>query len=75
VRRRLLGHLGKLVAEDVKKTSLRQGDEYKTGYGNVVAETQIGSLPAGNHICNSSFQLLVRGIGGTFVHGTFACLS
>lgn len=63
-----------MVEEDVQKTSLRQVDEDKTGYGSVVAETQIGSLPAGNHICNSGFQILVRGIRGTCVEGTFACL-
>ena len=47
------------------KRSLRRGDEGKTGYGNVVAETQTGSLPAWNHICNSGFQLVVGGTRGT----------
>jgi hypothetical protein len=54
--------------------SPRRDDEDKTGYGNAVAETQIGSRPAGNHICNGGFQLLVKGIAGALVEGTFARL-
>jgi hypothetical protein len=75
--RRLLAHLAQLgqSVADAARTSLRQDDEDKTGYGNVVAETQIGSLPAGNHICNGGFQLLVKGIRGTVVDGTFALVS
>ena len=64
MRQTVAGLPRKLMAEDVKKTSLHQD----------VAETQIGSLPAGNHICNSGFQLLFKGIRGTFWDGTFACL-
>jgi hypothetical protein len=62
------------VAEDVANVSPRRDDEDETGYGNVVAETQIGSRPAGNHICNGGFQLLVKGITGALVEGTFARL-
>lgn len=62
------------MAEDVESMSLRRDDEDETGYGNVVAETQIGSLPAGNHICNGGFQLVVNRIAGALVEGTFARL-